>query len=94
MRINKLIHDKPEVKSINEADNEAVILQANVVKQDIDQILMYLAANHDVNAIAQKMEQLGLDIADLYTCIHDAISVARHRSMPRHSSRPPLQQTG
>lgn len=67
---------------ITEEDKKAVISQANIVKQDIDQLLMYLGANRDINAIAQKMAQLGQNIADLYTYIHNATSVARQRAMP------------
>ncbi len=56
---------------IIEEETKLVISQANVVKEDLDQLLMYLGANGDVNAIARKMDELGRNIADLYNNIHD-----------------------
>ena len=57
-------------KIMTEEQRKTVISKANVVKEDIDQLLMYVGANNDVNAIAQKMAQLGQDLADLdsYFC--------------------------
>jgi hypothetical protein len=67
-----------ESKLTIEANKKAFISQANVVRQDIDQLLMCLGANHDAYAIAQKMDQLGQNIADLYTCFHNATSVSQN----------------
>ena len=76
MRTNNIFHNESKVKSINTTDQEALILQASIVKQDIDQLLMHLGANHDKNTIARKMDQLGRNIAELYTYIHNATSAA------------------
>ena len=64
-----------------EEKKKAFISQANVVKQDIDQLLMCLGANHDTSAIAQKMDQFGRNIADLYTHLGtggETVHISRH----------------
>ena len=69
---NKSSPRQPTSKMVNEERQKMVIYKANVVKEDINQLLMYLGANHDVSAIVQKMDQLNRDIADLdnyfYNC--------------------------
>ena len=85
MAMDKVFFGDSTRELIAEEAKKAVISQANIVKQDIDQLLMYLGANRDVNTIAQKMDQLGQNIADLYTYIHNATSVARQRTRPKIS---------
>lgn len=64
--VNHSQHD-----TITEEQNKIAISKANIVKQDINYLLMVLGANNDVDVITQKMDQLGRSIADLDKCICD-----------------------
>lgn len=90
MKKTESSHSTLKNRITTEEQRKMAISKANVVKEDINQLLMYLGANNDVNAIAQKMDQLGQDIADLdsYFCNCYGKRGPTHRKLGRMTSEP------